>query len=61
MWLRDLAMQLNMLPATLHTWLYRSSVLARKVATADGMLAIQANEAELECLRALCNHSPVPA
>jgi hypothetical protein len=56
-WLRDLAMQLDMLPATLHTWVYRGWVLARKVATAGGMLAIQANEAELERLRALCDHS----
>ncbi len=53
MWLRDLVVRLDWLYATLHTWVRLGWASARKVVEAGGMLALRADEAELDRLRQL--------
>ena len=56
MWLRDLAVRLSMSYAALHNWVRLGWVSSRKVLTAGGMLALMANDIELDRLRQLRDH-----
>jgi DNA invertase Pin-like site-specific DNA recombinase len=55
-WLPDLAAELMMPYVSLHTWIGRGWVIARKVADAAGMQAVWADRRELDRLRRLRDH-----
>ena len=55
-WLADLAAELTMPYVSLHTWIGRGWVVARKVADAAGMQAVWADRRELDRLRRLRDH-----
>jgi DNA invertase Pin-like site-specific DNA recombinase len=55
-WLADLAVDLDMPYASVHAWIRRGWLSARKVTEAAGMLAVVVNRAEMSRLRNLRNH-----
>ena len=55
-WLSDLAVGLDMAYASLHSWVRRGWLRARKAEEAAGMLAVAANAEEMTRLRELPDH-----
>jgi hypothetical protein len=55
-WLPDLAAELTVPYVSLHAWIGRGWLIARKVADAAGMQAVWADRRELDRLRRLRDH-----